>query len=305
MELRQIRYFLAVAESRHFTKAAEALGISQSNLSAQVKELERDLGAPLFDRAGRSVRLSAAGEAFLEPARRTLREAASCKDAVDEVIGAKVGRVRVGATHVFSTRLIPDVVLAFLPRYPAIDLSITKAGGLAVRHGVVSGRFDVGISYTTRPAREIEQELEAEPLLVDELVVVAPPGHALAGRGPLKLADLHEVPLALTDFECSSRRRLDRLLEEGGIHPRILVEINDMHAILEIVRRGACASVLPRQSIIDPAGLILVEIDDPRVTLPAALLWRRGAYRSPAATAFRDVIFQVESGRFPPRRDPD
>jgi len=296
LELRQIRYFLAVAEARHFTKAAETLGISQSTLSAQVKELERDLGTPLFDRTGRAVRLSEAGKAFLEPATRTFRDAEAAREAVRAVLAADIGHVRVGVSHVFSTHLVPEIVADFARRHPGVSLLITNTSGPAVRNGVASGRFDLGISYSLTGTKEVD----LEPLLDDELVIVCPSGHALAGRGPIRFAELHGEPLVLPDIDCTSRRRLDRVFDEREVSPRIMLEINDMHTILEIVRRGPYATILPRQAVVATEGIEVIPIIEPSVAMQIAIVWPSGIRRTSAMLAFRTSILQVEPSDFPP-----
>lgn len=299
LELRQVRYFLAVAETRHFTKAAQRLRVSQSTLSSQIKALERDLGTPLFDRTGRSVRLSAAGAALLDPAGRLVGEAAACRDAVNGVFAALTGRVRVGVTHVFSTRLVPRAVAEFNRRHPGIELGVKRVGGYEVRTGVISGRFDIGISYALRATKEIEME----HLFDDELVLIVPPGHPLMGRGAVRLAELAGHAMVLPDFDCTTRRRLEREFEERSIAPRILFEVNDVHAIFDIIRLGTCVTILPRQSIIDANGIEVVEIAEPRLPLPAKIFWPREAFRTAAARAFREVILQLGSGPMPTSED--
>ncbi len=295
MELRQIRYFLAVAEAKHFTKAARALGISQSTLSAQIKELERDLGTPLFDRTGRAVRLSEAGKAFLEPAARTLRNAEAGRDAVRAVLAADSGHVRVGVSHTFSTHLVPEIVANFARRHPGVSLLITNTTGPAIRTGVASGRFDLGICYAPRDAKDVD----LEPLLDDELVIVCPSGHALAGRGPIRLAELQGEPLILPDIDCTSRRRLDAILDEREVNPRIMLEINDTHTILEAVRRGPYATIVPRQAVIPAEGIEVIPIIEPSVAMPIAIVWPGGIPRTAAMLAFRTSILQVEPLRGP------
>lgn len=290
MELRQIRYFLAVADARHFTKAAQVLGISQSTLSAQVKELERDLGAALFDRTGRAVRLSAAGEAFLGPAARTIRDAEAARDAVRAVLAADIGHLRVGASHSFGTRLLPEVVAHFARRHPGVSLLVTNASGPAIRAGVASGRFDLGLTYAVTDTKGVD----IEPWLDDELVAVCPAGHRLAGRGPIRLADFRGDPLVLPDIDCASRRRLDEVLDEREVDPRIMLEVNDMHTILGAVRRGPYATIMPRQAVVPAEGIEVVPIVEPSVALPIAILWPSGLARTSAMRAFHASIRQVE-----------
>ena len=286
MELRQIRYFLAVAEAGHFTKAAQMLGVSQSNLSAQVKELERDLGALLFDRVGRAVRLSEVGKAFLEPAARAAFAADACREAVRAVLAADIGHVRVGVSHICSTRLVPAAVADFARRHPGISLLITNTTGAGVRNGVASGRFDLGICYTQSGTKDVE----LEPLLGDELTIVCPSGHSLAGRGPIRWAELEGEPLVLPDIDCTSRRQLDRVLDEREVSPRIVLEINDVHTILEIVRRGPHATILPRRAVVATDRLEIVPIIEPSVAMQIAIVWPRGIRRTSAMLEFRTSI---------------
>ena len=296
MELRQIRYFLAVAEAKHFTKAAQTLGISQSTLSAQVKELERDLGTPLFDRTGRAVRLSEAGKAFLEPAARSLREAEAGRDAVKAVLAANIGHLRVGVSHAFSTRLVPEIVAHFTRRHPGISLLITNTTGPAIFNGVVSGRFDVGLSYTLTGTRDVALDF----LTDDELVVVCPSGHDLAGRGAIPFAELHSEPMILPDIDCMSRRRLDEAMDERGVSPRIMLVINDTNTILEAVRRGLYATILPRQAVTASEGIVVIPIIEPSLTLPIAIVWPSNIPRTSAMLAFRTSILQIEPLKVPP-----
>ena len=288
MELRQIRYFLAVAEAGHFTKAAQILGVSQSNLSAQIKELERDLGASLFDRVGRAVRLSEVGKAFLEPANRTALAAEAGREAVRAVLAADIGHVRVGVSHICTTRLVPAIVADFARRHPGISLLISNTTGVAVRNGVASGRFDLGLCYTPTGTKEVE----LEPLIGDELAIVCPVGHALAGRGPIRLAELQGEPMVLPDIDCTSRRRLDRALDEREVSLRIMLEINDMHTILEIVRRGPYATILPRHAVVPTEGIEVVAIIEPSITMQVAIVWPSGLHRTSAMLAFRTSILQ-------------
>lgn len=296
MELRQIRYFLAVAESRHFTKAAQTLGISQSTLSAQVKELERDLGTPLFDRTGRAVRLSEAGKAFLKHAAQAIRSAEAGRDAVRAVLAADLGHLRIGVSHAFTSSLVPEIVANFTRRHPGVSLLIINTSGPAIRNGVASGRFDLGIAYAETGAREVD----LETLLDDELVIVCPSGHAFAGRGPIRFEDLQGESLILPDIDCTSRRRLDQVLDEREVNPRIMLEINDMHTILETVRRGPYASIMGRRTVFATEGIEVIPLIEPSVTMPIAMVWPSGISRTSAMVAFRTSMLQIDQLRSHP-----
>src|SRR3954470_13136111 len=126
MQLQQLRYFLAVATTRHFTRAAEETGVSQPTLSKQIHALEDDLGAPLFDRVRGNVTLTAAGETLLPLARRMVADADAARDAVQEIVGLRRGRVRVGATPSLCSSLVPTVLYRFREEHPDIELYVNE-----------------------------------------------------------------------------------------------------------------------------------------------------------------------------------
>ncbi len=293
MELRHLRYFVAAADALHFTRAAEVLSVSQPTLSLQIKELERELGSPLFDRVGRSVRLTAAGELFRRHAVRALREVEIGRDAIADLQGLRQGTLRVGVTHSFSTALMPKAVAGFRERYPGVFVVIEKTSGRAVERALVAGDIDLGIAFA--PPESIE--VVAETLFEEEVVLITARGHALADRPEVTLAELDHLPMVLPSRAFATRRLLDERLREGQITPEISVEINDIDSLLEIVRLGTGATVLSRRAVTDARDLRLVKITDPRMTRTAALLWHRDSFRTAAAQAFAGAIRGVVATR--------
>lgn len=288
MELRHLRTFVVAAEALHFTRAAEMLDVSQPTLSLQIRELERDLGTPLFDRVGRTVRLTEAGAIFRGHAVRALREVEAGRGALDDLRGLRRGAVRVGVTHSFSARLIPRAVARFRLDHPGVAVAVEKTSGRAVEQALTSGQINLGIAY----APPEDPEVEAETLFAEEVVVVVAAGHPLARRDRVDLAELGRHALALITREFSTRRLFDDRLRDAGIAAEIAVEMNDIDSLLEVVRLGTGATVLSRRAVADPAaqGLALVPIVGPGMTRTAALLWHRDAYRTAAALAFAAVI---------------
>jgi len=289
MELRHLRHFVAAAEALHFTRAAEALGVSQPTLSLQIRELERELRVALFDRIGRSVRLTEAGEVFRRHAIRALREVESGQAAVADLEGVRGGKFRVGVTHSFSAALIPRAVATFRAQHPGVVVSIEKTSGRAIELALVAGSIDLGIAFAPPEAPEVV----AEPLFEEEVVLIVARGHPLAGRAKVGLSDLAGSPLVLISREFATRRLIDDRLREAAIVPEIAVEMNDIDSLLEVVRLGSGATVLSRRAATDPRGLALIPITGPKMTRTAALLWHREAYRSAAALAFARVIRDV------------
>jgi LysR family transcriptional regulator, cyn operon transcriptional activator len=291
LELRHLRYFLAAADALHFTKAARALHISQPTLSLQIKELERELGAPLFDRVGRSVRLTEAGALFRRHAARALQETELGREAVGDLLGLRRGRLRVGVTHSFSAALIPRAIARFRRQYPGIDVLIEKTSGRAIEQGLVAGALDLGIAFA--PPESVE--VESETLFEAEIVLIAAPNHPLASRHQIKLADLDGLPLVLPTREFATRRLVDERMQEVGARTHLIVEMNDIDSLLEIVRLGTGATVLSRRAVADGRGLSIVAITRPKMTRTAALLWLRDSHRPAAAREFMKIVREIGS----------
>jgi len=271
MELRHLRHFVAAAEFLHFTRAAESLGVSQPTLSLQIRELEQELKTPLFDRIGRSVRLTEAGEVFRRHAVRALREVESGQGAVADLQGLRSGRLRVGVTHSFIAALIPRGVVTFRGQHPGVAVSIEKTSGRAIELALVAGSIDLGIAFAPPEAPEVV----AEDLFEEEVVLIVAGDHPLAGRARVALGDLAGLPLVLISREFATRRLFDDRLRELKIRPEIAVEMNDIDSLLEVVRLGTGATVLSRRAVNDPRGLALVPITGPRMTRTASLAFAR------------------------------
>ncbi len=288
MELRHLRTFVVAAEALHFTRAAETLDVSQPTLSLQIRELERELGTPLFDRVGRTVRLTEAGSLFRHYAIRALREVEAGQGALADLQGVRRGVVRVGVTHSFSARLIPRAVARFRLAHPEVAVVVEKTSGRAVEHALAAGSINLGIAY----APPEDPEVAAETLFDEEVVVVVAAEHPLARSPQIDLADLGQHALVLITREFATRRLFDDRLRDAQIRPEIAVEMNDIDSLLEVVRLGIGASVLSRRAVADPdaQGLALIPIVGPKMTRTAALLWHREAYQTTAALAFAQVI---------------
>src|SRR5215467_12561341 len=168
MELRHLRYFIECAELLHFTRAAEMLHVSQPTLSIQIHSLEEELGAPLFQRVGRNVRLTEAGSLFLDHARRALREVEAGQQAIHDLKGLLRGSLRIGVTYAFSAEMLPTVLAKFVQFYPAMHVIVTEATTRDVEEGLIHGEFDLGMVFQS-PNRDDFQSLK---LFKEDLYVV-------------------------------------------------------------------------------------------------------------------------------------
>lgn len=291
MLLRHIRYFLAVAEHANFTRAAAALHVSQPTLSQQVRQLEEMLGATLLDRSGKTVQLTDAGIAYRLYAQRALQDLDAGGRAIHDVQALTRGTLRVAMTPTFTAYLIGPLIDEFGRRYPKLTLSIEEMPQERIESLVNLDELDVGIAFEGVRSPDIE----TQPLWVEALSLVVGESHPHAGRSKaLSLGEFANTELALLNETFATRGYIDRYCAQHGVAPQIMVEANSISAVVEIVRRGRLATLLPIAITKNWRDLHPIALAPALPRRTAALLQRKGAYRSAAARAF--VATALEAG---------
>lgn len=248
MDARRLEAFQAVAQHRSFTRAALELHLSQSAVSQQIAALEIELGGPLFDRSQRRVRLTPAGAALLDRVDGILAGIAQARRAVAAARGAVEGDLRVSASRTVGTYLLPGPLAEIGRRHPALRLRVTIENSERVVAGLLAGAADVGY---------VEDEVDrpgvtVEPLLEDELVVVAPAGHRLARSPEIAPADLAAEPLILREPGSGTRRVAEQHLRAAGLpleELRVAAELSEIEAIKASVEAGLGVSILSRATL--------------------------------------------------------
>jgi LysR family transcriptional regulator, cyn operon transcriptional activator len=286
MELRHLRYFVAIAEARTMAQAAEQVFVTQSTLSHQLAQLEDELGVPLFERIGRTLQLTAAGRELLGHARGVLAQVQEGVDAVTRSHRSAVGTLRVGVIHSFVTHLMPQVAAAFMQAHPEARLQIAELTGVDIEAQVASGALDLGVAFYP----PMSDTVQGDRLFDDTLVLAVPAAHPLAGRGSVRFAQLADVPLALLSQRFATRRLLDSHFHRAGVRPHVVVEIDSVDALERLVEHGTAAAFLPGRSTRATARVHLLQVTDPRPVRAAGLVWRRSGYRSATAKAFVAVL---------------
>ena len=272
MELRQLEYFVAVAEERNFTRAAERVHISQSGVSAQIRQLERELGAELFDRSARTATLTVAGKAALEHARAALAAAGAVGQAVGEVTDLIRGRLTVGMVNGCTITPLFDALAAFHRAHPGVELALLEDSSDRLVEGVHAGTVDLALIGT---AATTPGGLEAFTIISERLVSAVPAGHPLAGRPGVTLRDLAAHPIVCMPPGTGLRAVFDRACAAQGVRPRIALEASAADAIADLAARGLGVAVLSRSMAEHYRDrLTALPIDD--VDMPAllALVWR-------------------------------
>ncbi|MFE1768353.1 LysR family transcriptional regulator [Streptomyces angustmyceticus] len=262
MQLQQLRYFTAVADTRHFTRAAAREHVAQPSLSQQIRSLERELGAELFHRARGHITLTDAGETLLPLARRILADAETARREVQEVARLRRGRLRLGAPPSLCASLVPDVLRAFHSAYPGVELMVTEDGSQDLVRALADGALDLALVITPLPVQA--PALTTAELLREELVVVSAPDRPapVGRRTRIRVEDLRDRPLAMFRRGYDLREFTTAACRAAGFEPVFTVEGGEMDAVLGFVRAGLGVAVVPSM-VAERSGLRVTRFATP------------------------------------------
>jgi len=286
MELRHLHYFLKIAETLSFTQAASALRVTQPTLSHQIKQLEQEIGTPLFDRVGRSIQITEAGRIFRSHAQRALQELESGLATVTELDGLMHGLLRIGVFRSFGNSLLPAVLAEFYRAHPRVCVSIQQMSLADMEHGLVNGDLDLAIT-TYLPAtsdRMVSEELFTEPL-----VLAVGEQHELHGHGTIRIERLAGMPLILRPAGTPSRKLVENCFAARGLTPTIVIEMSSGEATLATIRCSRLATICAGRALDGAPGIARVRIDAPELRRSGAILWHRDRHRSNAAVIFSQM----------------
>ncbi len=307
MNLEQLRGFVEIAESGHFTRAAQQLHLAQPSLSRQISTLERELGAELFHRARGHIGLTAAGEALLPLARRMLEDAAAIHDEMAELAGLQRGRVRLGATPTLCITLLAEAVSAFHAQHPGIELQLSEGGSRLLTDQLAVGALDFALLPSSEGPAVAGVRLSRTPLLTEELVVIAAAsgatGFDLPPSGVLTLAELARLPLISLAESYDLRGTTDAAFRAAGLAPTVMLQGAEMDAVLRFVERGLGVAVVPAMVLHDRPALRAVRLTEPRLTRTVSLAHRSDITPHRAAEAMREAI--VDTVRALSAQQPD
>lgn len=289
MRLQQLRYFVAVAETRHFTQAAAQEGITQPTLSKQIHSLEADLGAPLFDRLRGNITLTAAGEALLPLARRIVADADTARREVQELVGLRRGRVRLGATPSLCLSLVPGLLRRYHDAYPNIDLVVAEGGSQDLARELARGDLDLALIVV--PAHGADPALAAEPILRETLVVASldPLPEVLPGAR-VRIDDLRDVPMVMFREGYDLRAATLAACRRAGFAPRFAVEGGEMDAVLSFVEAGLGVALVPGIVMSGRPRLHATPLAPPGLQRTIALARRRDVEPTIAAQALGETL---------------
>lgn len=282
MEIRQVRYFVMVAQTGSFSQAAKELFISQSTLSQQIQQLENEVGVKLLERNTRKVTLSEYGQEFLPYAKNLIYDAEACLGSIMDVRNMATGKLVIGVTYTFSSVMV-DVLKEFIRDYPGIRLSIRTALMEELMDMLERNEIDLALSYD--PGHKYDN-IESTELFRSGICVIARDTHPLAQKVSISLEELSRLKLALPVSGMQARDKFDSVLAEKGIKMIIAVEVNDMQILQKLVRDTELVTVFSRNAIKNSVGLKALEIENIQGETVGCCHTIKGRYKSIAAREF-------------------
>lgn len=294
MDIRQLRYLVALADERHFTRAAEREHVAQPALSQQIRRLEDELGVALVERTTRRVAITDAGELLVARARRILSELEAARAELQELRGLRTGHVMVGAMHTMGPVDVSLALAIFHERYPGVELTVREQSSEELAEMLRDDLLDLAFLSVTE--RIESHGLGLHQLVSEELVAVVAPTHRLARRRRVRMAELADEQFISYREGARLRELLGVAAREAGFEPRVNLESNESQRILRLVARGMGVAILPqsdpRASGVDVAVLALTA---PSLTRDITLAWRQDRRHSPAAREFIDLAVSLFS----------
>ena len=299
MELRQLEYFVAVAEEANFTRAAERVHISQSGVSAQVRRLERELGHALLDRSGRSVRLTDVGAAVLPFARAALDAAGNARHATEQLARLVTGQVAVGMVNGCALPVVSRLLAPFHDRHPGVAIALSEDSSDGLLDSLRAGRLHVAlIGAAGAPATDVERAVVTD----EALVAAVSPSHPLAAHASIGIASLRDHGLVSLPRGTGIRAALDAACEAAGFRPEIAFEASALSMVMQLSGLGLGVAILPA-SILEGQEPTLHTLQiRPRLRSRLELVWDPDAITSPAARALMEhtrAFVRLSGGRTP------
>ncbi len=300
MELRHLRYVVALQDCMSFRRAAEQVHVTKSTLSHQIGQLESELGTLLFERVGKRLLVTEAGDLFIPIARPALQEMDSGVRALAANPHGVNGHLRVGTTNTFNLGLVPDCVSALFERHPNVHVDVVELTADLVSQQLLAGSIDVGVSYRPRDM----SGLAFEPLYDEQMVLVVASSHKFARRKRLRMAELHGAPLVLMPREFATRQMLDQCFETCRAVPQIVAQMNTIAPALRLVEHSDIATITSERALSENSALVRIPLEAPTPVRTPGIVWRDDGVRTAPMRSFAAIVRQVGSPRVREREVP-
>ena len=282
MEIRHLKYFVKIAETLNFSEAAKALYITQSTLSQQIRQLEQEVDAQLFERNNHNVRLTEAGEELLPYARQTLKASQACLDRIQDLQQMLTGTLNIGVTFSFSP-ILTEALFAFIKLYPKVKINIFYKPMAELMKMLEHDEVDFALTF-----RPIEQnkEIESHFLFNNHLAVIVREDHPLAHKESVSIAELEQYDLVLPAKGLQARNAFDVMCGEGNYNLRVRVELNDVNVLLKLVKQSGMITILSETTIYNGEGFKSIPIDLKIKEMEGCIHIKKNVYQKRSAKEF-------------------
>ena len=268
LEIRHLRYFLAVAEAGSFSRAANRLGISQPNVSQQMRDLEAGIRVSLFQRRGKRILLTSAGVIFQEHARAILRQLENFLEELNREPGQLRGTLHLGVVPVLNVALVPHLLGLFAAGHPGISVTVEEISSTDIETALEEGRMDIGLGFVTRHS----PNLRYERLCTDQFALIVHESHPWAKRRVIGLSELHQQRLLQLPDTFVMRRMTDAICREHQVRPRTIAEINAIETLLRSLAPLKAATLMPKIALRGTNGLLAIRLKGKNLALEIGLL---------------------------------
>lgn len=286
MEIRQLKAFLAIAETKTFTAGARQMNVTQAAISMQIRQLEDEVGLPLFTRTPRRVILTEAGEYLLERARKILREHDAAIAEIAEIAGAEYGRLRIGSSSsMFATEQLPGILEKLKAKFPNAEITVSSGTSQVLVERILHGEIDV--AFVSLPVET--SNVQTELLFSDEIVAIAHPSHPLAKERVISAAQLAGEPLILGEKGGNTRRMIDDFFSAANVRPHVMMELSRQTAINRMVENQMGVGIAGAKSVardVRDGKIVSWFIEGAEIKWELGLARLRGGYFSPIAKEF-------------------
>ncbi len=285
LELRQLQCFYETAKLKSFTKASEKMFIAQPAVSMAIKKLENEIGVKLFHRHDRAVRLTVEGERFLIHVEKVFDQLEEARLEMEELRGLERGEVKLGLPSMMGSFYFPNIIVAFKKSYPQLNISIVEDGTKQIQTHIENDEINMGVIVL----EEMTADLEAIPIIEEEMVVCVPKSHQLAKQAEITYEQLADEPLVLFKEGYFQRDLVINHIHESGLTPTIAFETNQISLTKSLTRKGLGVTLFLKMVIQDDTDLVPLSLVPP-ITLSLGLAWKKKTYLSKANKAFVDFV---------------
>lgn len=293
MELRQLKYFIKVAELLNYSEASKALCITQSTLSQQIKQLETELDVQLLQRNSHTVSLTEAGYELLPHARSTVSSATSCIDHIHDLQGLQTGTLNIGVTYTFSP-ILTETVLTFMKRYPGIKLNIHYKSMEELMEELERREVDFVLSF--KPTRHYPR-IESHILFDNHLDIIVSEHHPLAREQKITMGQLERYDLALPARGLQARNAFDAITSRGDYDFRVRIELNEVNILLRLIKESNLVTILSEAAIHNETGLKAIPFDVPDNEMEGCIHVLKDAYKKNSAKEFVRLLCESNAIR--------